>query len=242
MAKKKIGDCAYCGDTDVKVTRDHVINIGLWPKSKRRKIDPIFADACEACHRRFDKHFEYFRANVLISADENDPAVLELFNGPVIRSLKRPDVNRRMIDTIKSGRKLWAPNDQGIYVERVLMKIDTAAHLVSVHKMIRGLRHHHFHDCVEIEQVRIIDTAIANKKARDFATNSLRTLSFGKVLDLGDGIETFCYRYCDMRTLNKEVDSVWVLRFVGGRIFFAIVLNTEASKQQPSEHTYLIPD
>lgn len=83
--------CGYCGISEVKLTKDHVIPRLLYPSSKAKsKVQRLTIPSCKECNNSWSDDEAHFR-NVLMLCGEANPVAEELFNSEVTRALHNKD-------------------------------------------------------------------------------------------------------------------------------------------------------
>ncbi len=86
------GVCTYCGRAR-EITDDHVPPQNMFPSP--RPPDLITVPACRRCNQGFSMEDEYFRIAVLGPAALQDPRAREIWDGPVVRGLRRSILERQ---------------------------------------------------------------------------------------------------------------------------------------------------
>jgi hypothetical protein len=131
--------CAYCGATDTKLEREHVIPRSLYPPSKANsKVQRLTVPACARCNRGWSDDEAHFR-NILSVAGEPNHVVRELWDGSVNRSFGKKDGRRRVTDIWAQMRQVKVGN-----AERFAVFPATDWRFMRVlRKIVRGLNYHH---------------------------------------------------------------------------------------------------
>src|SRR5437868_14672173 len=142
--------CAYCGISNVKLTKDHVIPKLLYPISKANsKVQRLTVPACKECNNGWSDDEAHFR-NVLMLCGEANQVAEELFNSTVIRSLHKEDGKRRVAD-------LWEimhPVQTQTSLRHAIYPATDLRFLRILKKIVRGLHfHHHFGRLISDEMV-----------------------------------------------------------------------------------------
>lgn len=132
--------CAYCGKSGCKITRDHVIPRCLYPPSKKNsKVQLLKIPACAACNNGWSDDEVHFRNILLIAGQPNSPR-FELWEKSALPSFDEADGFRRMDDLIsmmipvnlengRTGHMVYPGKDKRV--------------LRVVKKVIRGLSYYH---------------------------------------------------------------------------------------------------
>ncbi len=119
--KKKVGMCAYCGETGL-VTSDHIPPQNLLPKPK--PLDLITVPCCESCRVGWSDDDEYFRLAIASSANVSD--------NPQAAAMVRKSLTQ--VDLITPA---------GLYIKTVGgLKIDKRRFTRVADRLIRGLFFH----------------------------------------------------------------------------------------------------
>ena len=131
--------CAYCGATNVKLEREHVIPRSVYPPSKAdSKIQRLTIPACASCNRGWSDDEAHFRSILSIAGDPNS-AVQELWDGSINRSFEEVDGRRRIADIWERMRpvKVGAAEWFAVY------PATDPRFLRVLRKIVRGLHYHH---------------------------------------------------------------------------------------------------
>lgn len=130
--------CAYCGSNQA-ADRDHVIPKSLYPQSKRPQgsdVQLITVPVCKACHLSFPDE-THFRQVVVVAGPPN-AAVLELWDGPVARSICGCDGPRRVDDLFRRFHYAEVPGGR----RTMIYPAEDESVLGTTRKIIRGLCAH----------------------------------------------------------------------------------------------------
>lgn len=131
-------ECGYCGKTDVKLTRDHVVSACLYPGSKASsKIQRITVPAYFGCNGSWADDEADFRTVVLM-AGESNAAVEELWP-KVFRGFREIDGERRTRDV----RQLMEPVQRHGADRWMIYPGPDDRVLRVVRKIVRGLAYYH---------------------------------------------------------------------------------------------------
>lgn len=134
------GTCTYCGRTR-EITDDHVPPQNIFPSP--RPPDLITVPACRQCNQGSSREDEYFRIAILGPAALHDPRARKLWDGPVVRGLRRSILERKASFAIEfeaSLREFEERDSQGrvIGVSRARM-ISKERLDPTVERIVRGL-------------------------------------------------------------------------------------------------------
>lgn len=131
--------CAYCGATNIKLEREHVIPRSIYPPSKAdSKVQRLTVPACANCNRGWSDDEAHFR-NVLAIAGEPNPAVRELWEGSINRSFEKEDGRRRVANIWEQMR----PIKVGAAERFAVYPATDPRFLRVLRKIVRGLHYHH---------------------------------------------------------------------------------------------------
>ena len=130
-------NCAYCGNSSVHLTRDHVFPANLYPDSlSRSTIQRLTVLSCSKCNGGWSDDEAHFR-NVILTCGDPGPLRQELFQGPVMRSFQQLDGLRRLDELIAKFHP--APDAS----QTMIFPGEDQRVLRIVRKSVRGLSHHH---------------------------------------------------------------------------------------------------
>jgi hypothetical protein len=204
--------CAYCGVTEIPLTRDHVVPRAFW-KDTEMPSNPVTVPACEPCQKHWDAETTYFRNMLVVqSAPESHPAITRLASGPVKRRVEksRPD----LLDISRNAVPAWKQSKSGLYVERgVNIDIDIPRFQRTPEKIIRGL--FYFRNAVPVPS----DYDVCIFPGNDFWDDE----GFKNVLEtmedwqgLGDDV----FQMRATRDVNDPNVTAWLLAFFRSFAFF----------------------
>ena len=131
--------CAYCGATNRPVTRDHVVPQALW---KDRPLPPrtITVPSCRECQVEWDQDATYFRNLIVLSSDPNDhPAIADLANGAIRRSVSRPEGRKHLAELTRNARRGFQRFATNLLEPAVRIDMDTRRFFRTPEKIVRGL-------------------------------------------------------------------------------------------------------
>ena len=210
MARKRSqGICGLCGDRS-EVTREHFVPRCLWsgPLPVRTETVP----ACDRCNAGSNLDDEYFRNALVMTFDFDNPQKEQIFQGPVLRSLKRhpgwvADALRQMkIRPLLTPAGLWL----GDYPA---LPLDGERYCRSLVKIIKGLyfliRKHPFPADGQIVNC-------AHLCAETLPLINLIEENLSPTFDFGDDV--FEWRFGQ----NKEGVTMWKLSFYRSVVYYAI--------------------
>lgn len=209
-------NCALCGEYKI-TTREHVIPRCFYPPSRKNsKHQRIVIPACVACNNGTADDDAHFR-NVVTLAGDATEAANEIWRGPIVRSLRQVDGQRRAADLVALMRP--AP-DVGLNRYRIFPAQDSRI-LGSVRKVVRGLTFHHGLDR------RVTDGRVFADVARfpvpaEIADAMQYSTAEPDVLDYGYLVLTD----------TPGVTCAWHLRFFSRTHFIAITFDNEAERDR----------
>ena len=131
--------CAYCGATNIKLEREHVVPRSIYPPSRAdSKIQRLTVPACANCNRGWSDDEAHFR-NILSIAGAPNSVVRELWDGSINRSFEKEDGRRRIADIWEQMRSVKVDA-----VERFAVYPATDPRFLRVlRKIVRGLHYYH---------------------------------------------------------------------------------------------------
>jgi hypothetical protein len=143
--------CAYCGMTDISLTKEHVIPRMLYPLSKANsRVQRLTIPACEKCNHGWSDDEAHFR-NILMLSGEPNQVVTELFNSSVIRGLNEKDGKRRVADLWK----IMIPEQTETGERHRIYPALDKRFLRILRKIVRGLYFYNFGTHISDEKVSV---------------------------------------------------------------------------------------
>lgn len=208
--------CAYCGTTDTRRTKGHVIPRSIYPDSlpqARRIIVP----ECDHCKARWEDAEPHFR-NTMIAIWDPDRVVKDNRYESMKRSLSKCDGPRRWRDFTDQVVSADTPTGQ---TEKIYPGKDPRCNLI-LRRIVRGLCH--FHE---------LDSAIADERVRCDGTRSMFPESFHADFTWYVISTDFC-RYGYSIVGDETLHSCWSIRFSRHIEFFGAIAAGPHSVQPPS--------
>jgi hypothetical protein len=136
LKAKKVRVCAYCGPTEEKTTRDHVVPQAFW-SGRSLPLRTITVPACQGCQVEWDQDATYFRNLIVMGSDLGDhPAVEELAAGAVRRSAERRNNYEDL--TKNAMRGFFQPGSNGLYQDLTRIDVNETRLLRTPKKIVRG--------------------------------------------------------------------------------------------------------
>src|SRR5947209_1218849 len=80
--------CAYCGESKHPREHGHVIPRSLYPSTVDSRVQRPTVPECAECKKAWQDAEAHFRAIVVMAGDPN-AEVMELWNGPILRSFEK---------------------------------------------------------------------------------------------------------------------------------------------------------
>ena len=213
-----MSSCAYCGVTEGKLTRDHVIPSCLYPPSKyTSKVQRLTVPACDRCNGSWADDEPHFKSMLELAGDSN-AVVKELF--PItLRSFEKEDGERRLEDLYQQMKPIATAEGQ----RNMVFLGDNHRVMRVVKKVIRGLSYHH----------RVLWPVSEEQVFADVLKYVVpqELLDIMQVQDRDkDVIE---YRYGRHGIWNSMgIHSIWLLTFVRRTTFIGVVLTSEEGYPQ----------
>lgn len=206
--------CIYCGNSELRLTRDHVPPKCLFPRPRPQLIT---VPACHPCNDSFKRDDEYFRLAVISEAVYRNDEATRLWRGRVTprmggglrRSLlaRMRNVEMRTEAGVITGRAT-AIHFDGPRVNRVLERI------------VRGLIWHHY----QFRPLGVRFEIFFNPDLSSFQDDVLLTTSLDSV-----GTTTFRYRH---GLAQEDINcSLWGLQFYEHTHFMVLVLSDLYSEE-----------
>lgn len=201
--------CAYCGKTDTKRHKGHVVSKCLYPSSTPIGVQRPTIPECEKCQALWTDAETQFR-NILVIAGAQNPATNEAWE-TIQRSFDKPSGKRWVLDIYESMTPVATESEQR---HMVYPYKDRRVNLV-LRKIVRGLSAYHgLGECIPDEHVWV-----------GYAPAVLPTelLSY----NLGDGF----FKY-GIALFDDEIElcSGWLFRFYENREFLGIVAKSAEAK------------
>ncbi|TPI13053.1 hypothetical protein FJW06_15490 [Mesorhizobium sp. B4-1-3] len=216
MGKRRPACCALCGELRL-VTREHVVPRGLYPDSKASsRFQRIVIPTCHTCNNGTADDDAHFRNVVTIAGDAN-PAVKELWDGPIMRSFGQVDGRRRALDLYA----LMQPVPQDPSNRYRIYPGSDPRILGTLRKIVRGLSHHHgLRSAVRDDEVfadvlkaNVPDEIVLSLQAGD-AEPDILSYRYGRIED------------------SPGLESGWLLRFYERTMFIGLVFESAAVKRR----------
>lgn len=214
MSSKRKQRCALCGEYRL-VTKDHIPPRGLYPTFREaNNARRITVRSCAECNNGSADDDVHFR-NVVLLAGEASPTVLELWEGPVRRSLDQVDGHRRALDIFSIMKP--APDVPGDRYR--IFPADDPRILKTVRKIVRGLSHHHG-----------IQTAVHDEQVlADVQRGAVPDELFEAMTAHDVDARVFDYRLI-VSDQFPYASSLWLLRFYQRTTFIATVFKSLADR------------
>jgi hypothetical protein len=130
--------CAYCGGTDTRRERGHVIPRCMYPANAAPQVQRPTVPECQRCKVAWQDAENHFR-NVLVIAGEPNSAVMEQWEGPVLRSFGHSSGRRWLADLYEQMVEVDTP----VGVQHKVYPARDPRVMLVVRKIIRGLAHYH---------------------------------------------------------------------------------------------------
>lgn len=135
MARKRQTTCGLCG-VFADTTREHFVPQGLWPGPLPVRTETV--PACEQCNAGSNLDDEYFRNTLAMMNDCEHPKKREVFEGPVLRSLKSHPGWVRYALSNKTVRPMRSPS--GLWLgDYPVLPLDVERFSRSLRKVVKGL-------------------------------------------------------------------------------------------------------
>jgi hypothetical protein len=217
--------CIYCGAQE-KITREHVIPRGIFPKGHKIK-NPIIVSACHDCNNKYSSDEEFFRNFITMIGSDYSPHADHLLNTTVKRSIHRmPNIGRRMTSLMEEVR-LFSPH--GIYLGwRTKINIppeDWERYHKVLSKIVKGLFYH--------ETKRIIPEDYCIRHFWGQVDNGIKiNKDYLAILNAlpkwnKDNHPIFAYSY---GVINDKPLSVWATFYYDSIFFLSFIVTEELAK------------
>ncbi|ESY29548.1 hypothetical protein NKK48_00700 [Mesorhizobium sp. C386A] len=210
MSKRRPARCALCGEVRL-VTKEHVVPRGLYPSSKAgSRFQRIVIPTCATCNNGTADDDAHFRNVVTIAGDQN-PAVTELWEGPITRSFGKADGRRRALDLLA----LMSPIEHETGERYMIYPGRDPRVLRIVRKIVRGLSYRHGlrwpvsddEVFVDVLKTHIHEDLIASLNVAH-AERDILNYRYGRIED------------------SPGIESGWLLRFYERTVFIGIVFES----------------
>jgi hypothetical protein len=128
--------CAYCGATDVKLTKDHVPPESWFIDPK--PINMLTVRACEACNSTFGRDDDEFRAYLGAMVGTGSPAARKFHQTKVLPGFQK---NQRLLREFRSAKRLWLRTSPGAstFAQMSVMRLDAEFYHRVGRRLVRGL-------------------------------------------------------------------------------------------------------
>ena len=132
--------CAYCGVITENPQKEHVFPKCLYSSSKEQsKVQRLTVFACGNCNNSWSNDEVHFRNVLLLSGDSPNLPRQELWKGPVRRSFKKIDGEKRVRDLLELIEPVQT--EQGL--RQIIYPAKDERVMRVVRKIVRGLCHYH---------------------------------------------------------------------------------------------------
>ncbi|MUT27292.1 MULTISPECIES: hypothetical protein [Mesorhizobium] len=216
MGKRRPAHCALCGELRL-VTREHVVPRGLYLNSKGdSRFQRIVIATCGTCNNGTADDDAHFRNVVAIAGDAN-PAVRELWDGPIRRSFDQVDGRRRAFDVFALMQPV---KHEGADRYKVYPGRDPRV-LRTLRKIIRGLSHHHGLRTAVAEDQVFVDVLTVDVP-EEVMMGLQAAHAEPDVLD---------YRFGPIDDVHG-VETAWLLRFYERTMFIGLVFKDAAMRRR----------
>jgi len=205
--------CAYCGTTEFKRERGHVVPDCVYPPSLDPQVQRITVPECSRCKQIWQDAETQFR-NIMMIAGEPNAQVRELWEGPVIRSFDKPSGPRWVADLLE---QLVSVDTEDGPRHRVYPGRDQRVMLV-VRKIIRGLCHKEG-VATAVDDRRVGAVVMVYNIPEEFR----REMTWRQL-----GNEFFRYGFAVLNDSEYGIHSAWSLTFFERREFFGAVSLSES--------------
>ncbi|CAN7636470.1 hypothetical protein LJR234_005062 [Mesorhizobium amorphae] len=215
MGKRFVARCALCGELRLS-TREHVIPRSFYPPSKATsRVQRIVIPTCGPCNNGTADDDVHLR-NVISIAGTANAAVVELWDGPIRRSLGLGDGPRRAADMMR----IMTPATERPGMFRIYPGKDERI-LRSVRKIIRGLSFHH-----ELRWPLDDDQVFC-----DVLRAPVPTAILSQMIQADAEPDIIDYRYATV-TDSPGIRSGWLLRFYERTVFIGMVFESAQERRR----------
>ena len=215
--KKKKGLCVYCREVK-EITKDHVPPKGFFPQP--RPLDMITVPSCVECNEGTQEDEDYFRATFMFSNAGISPVGKKLWDQKLDKMYKINHGLRRKI--VQDFKMVNLVTPSGLYIRSQSASFPDSVRLDNVVcKIVKGLYYHEYNEIIP-SSVDIISHLILTKEEGNEAYKY--DLQFGSRNWPG----VFEYRF-DRTSENCE-GFIWLMRFYGYAVFWAVGYNKDEYK------------
>lgn len=202
--------CAYCGKSIGQKDHDHVVPKCLYPTEARSKVQLLTVPACNTCNNSWSDDEAHFR-NVLLIAGDPNPSVEKLWFTKVKRSFEKKDGQKRRKDLVEQMVLRQTSKGQRF----VVYPASDPRFMRVIHKIIRGLCHHHN-----------IMTAVAESRVwADVWRFEVPSAFLKDMKNYDRNPEIFEYYYHVIQ--DPPIHSYWLLSFYQNKPFIGAVSTTD---------------
>ena len=212
--KQTTNQCVYCGSQS-STTQDHIPPKSFYPEPRPSNL--ITVPACFACNNSSGKDEEFFLATYMFSDAGVSPTGKKLWDQTLHRMYAKNRGLRRRIASLLRPVRLTTPS--GLFLGRgIAIKQEEPRLARVVEKIIRGI---YFFEYNERLDPLIKIAAVFLRSEEDAA----EPMTFNNQLYSGsrDWPDVFEYRF--NRVTDKPEDSMWIIRFFGRIVYWAISSN-----------------
>jgi len=212
----KYPKCVYCGSSR-DVTQDHVPPKSFFPKP--RPSDLITVPACRKCNGNSGKDEEWFLATFMFTEAGITDAGRRLWDEKLHRMYEKNFGLKKSIAKSFEQADLVTPG--GLYLgRRLAIRHDEARSAKVIHKIVRGLYYHEYQDPLPLS-IEVISHFLQQSSEVSVVEKFAPMLLFGS----REWPNLFEYRY--NRVTDQPQCSLWVMRFFGKLVFWAVSGNEQ---------------
>lgn len=141
MAKRRVGECVYCGKTR-RLTDDHIPPKGLC--NKPRPSDLINVPSCWSCNNGASRDDEYFKTMMVFKDEAGSHPEAAGIRSSVFRGLQMPEKIGFARNLVQGIREVRVRTPAGLHLgRRLAFNVDLTRLDRVVDRITRGLYWHH---------------------------------------------------------------------------------------------------
>jgi len=212
--KQTTNQCVYCG-SQASTTLDHVPPKSFYPEPRPSNL--ITVPACLACNNSYGKDEEFFLATYMFSDAGVSPTGKKLWDQKLHRTFAKNRGLRRRIASLLRPVRLTTPS--GIFLgRRIAIKQDEPNLAKVVEKIVRGLYFFEYNERLD-PAIKIVALFLRSEE------DAVEPMKFNNQLHYGSREWPNVFEYRFNRTIEKPEDSMWIIRFFGRIVYWAISSN-----------------
>lgn len=209
--------CIYCNSA-IATTQDHVPPKSFFPKPRPSNL--ITVPACKSCNQDAGKDEEYFLATFMFSEAGISDVGKKLWDEKLHRMYKKNAGLKKRI--ARSFQEVELITSGGIFLgqKRLAIKNDVLRSESVVNKIVHGLYYHEY-------QTNLSSSTEVVSHLLQQPSEISEVEKFAPMLYFGSREWPGIFEYRFNRVAERPENSVWIMRFYGKVVFWAVTGNDD---------------